>query len=102
MCVRGSEGGCTEFDRVAPELLLELQPQLQTLAGIFVLQHLRLLELREIEVALIPELVAGEFVVGRQKGMRLSITLYLRYLVDGFESCACLGIFACQAAPVQI
>jgi hypothetical protein len=70
-----------ELVGVGPEPLLEHQPVLQRLAGVFVGKHLGRLRLGHIEVAGIPGLVVGEGVVGREQGMSLAITLDLRRLV---------------------
>lgn len=71
-CQRGM-GICrsdhTEFEGIDAELLFKLQPELETGTGVFVLQHLRPLELRQVEIAFVPKLVAGELVIGRQERM---------------------------------
>ena len=46
------------------ELLFQLQAIAKGSAGVLVLQHFGLFQFREIEVALVPALVIGEFVVG--------------------------------------
>ena len=56
-----------EFVGIDAKLSFELEPELKSRASIFELQHLRLLELAQIEVALIPALEIGELVV-RAKG----------------------------------
>ena len=91
-----------ELERVDAEFLLELEPQLETGASVFVLQHFRLLQLGQVEVALVPSLEAGELVIRRQEGMRLAVALDLRHLVDRLESRPRLRIFASQAAAVEI
>src|SRR6185436_14230517 len=50
-------------------------------------------ELGEVEVALVPALEVGEFIVGRKKRMRLAVTLDLRGLVERLPTNTALGIF---------
>ena len=52
-----------ELVRVHAQLLLELQAGLQRRARVFALQHVGLLALAQVEIALVPELEAGEFVI---------------------------------------
>ena len=100
--VRVGRADHAELERVDAEFLLELEPELEPGAGIFVLQHLRLLQLGQVEIALVPQLEAGELVVRRQEGMRLAVALDLRHLVDRLQPRPRLGIGARQAAPVEI
>ena len=75
---------------------LDLQAILQGRAGVFALEHLILLELAQVEVALVPKLEAGEFVRLRQERMRLSVALDLRRFIERFPAYARLGVFAGQ------
>ena len=81
---------------LTPSSCSSFSPSFEARAGILVLQHLGLLQLGQIEIALVPELVAGELVIRRQEGMRLAVALDLRHLVDRLEPRPRLGIFACQ------
>jgi len=73
-----------ELVGVRAELLLEDKPVLQRLACVFALQHVVLLEGREVKVALVQGLVVGKFVGGRQKRMCFTVTFYLGHLVERF------------------
>ena len=56
-----------ELVGIDAEFLLQLEAVLQRRAGILELQHLRLLELAQVQVALVPALEVGELVVGREE-----------------------------------
>ena len=71
-----------ELVGVDAELALELEAVLQRRAGILELEHLRLLQLAQVEIALVPALEIGELVVRRQERMGLAIALDLRRLVE--------------------
>ena len=71
-----------ELVGIDAEFALELEAELQRRARIFELEHLRLLQLAQVEVALVPPLEIGELVVGRQEGMGLAVALDLRRLVE--------------------
>ena len=79
---------------MTPSSAFELEPELQRRARIFELQHLRLLELAQVEVALVPALEIGELVVGRKEGMGLAVALDLRRLIEALPLRTGLGIFA--------
>ena len=85
-----------ELVGIDAELRFELEAGLQRGTRIFALQHLGLLRFAEVEVALVPQLVAGELVVGREVGMRLAVALDLRRLVERLPAGACLGVFRGQ------
>ena len=87
---------------LTPSSCSSLSPSFKPGAGIFVLQHLRLLELGQVEIALVPNLEAGELVIRRQEGMRLAVALDLRHLVDRLEPRPRLGIGARQPAALEI
>ncbi len=91
-----------ELERIDAKFLFELEPELETGAGVLVLQHLRLLELGQVEIALVPQLEAGELVIRRQEGMRLAVALDLRHLIHRFKPRPRLGIGARQSAAVEI
>ena len=83
-----------ELVGIHPELGFHLETVLERRTCVLEFQHLRLLDLSEIEVALVPALEVREFIVGRQKRMRLAVTLDLRGLVQRLPANAVLGIFA--------
>jgi hypothetical protein len=62
--------------------------------GILELQHLQLLELAQVQIALVPTLEVRELIVGRKKRMRFAIAFDLGGLVQDFPFRAGLGIFA--------
>ena len=63
--VRIRRGAQSKLVRIDTDLLFELQAKLQCGARILILKHLVLLELAEIQVALVPGFVVGELVVRR-------------------------------------
>ena len=79
---------------VDAELVLELQAEFQRGAGILELEHLRLLQFAQVEVALVPALEIGEFVVRRKVGMCLAVALDLGRLVETLPLGTRLGVFA--------
>ena len=81
-----------ELVRVRAELRLDLEAELERRARVLVLQHVPLLQLAEIEVALVPPLEAGELVVRREERMRLAVPLDLRGLVDALPARPGLGV----------
>ena len=83
-----------ELVGVHPEFGFHLETVLERRACVLEFQHLRLLHFGEIEVALVPALEVREFIVGRQKRMRLAVALDLRGLVKRLPTHAVLGIFA--------
>src|SRR3984885_7433879 len=83
----------SELVRIDTELGLHLQAVLESGADIFELQHLRLLHLRQIEVALVPAFEIRKLVVGRKKRMGLAVALDLSSLVERLPAHAVLGIF---------
>ena len=62
-----------EFVWIDTEFLLELETDLQRRPGVLVLQHVLFFGHTEVEVALVPGLVVGKLVVGRQEGVGLAI-----------------------------
>ena len=83
-----------ELVGIDAQLLLELEAVLERRARVFELQHLGLLELGQVEIALVPALEIGELVVGRQEGVGLAVALDLRRFVEALPLGAGLGIFA--------
>ncbi len=71
-----------ELVGIGAEPRLQHQAVLQRGARIFVGQHFRGLRPGEIQIGPVPGLVVGEFVLGRQEGMRLAVPLDLGHLVD--------------------
>ena len=84
-----------ELERVDAELLLQLQAFLQRPPRIFPLDHAGLLR-HAGEIGLIPFLELGELVGGRERGMRLAVTLDLGDLVHRLPARPRLGPFAGQ------
>ena len=74
-----------ELERVHAEFPLQQQAVLERLAGVFVLQHLGLLGLGAVEVGLVPLLVVGELVVGREERVRFAVALDLGGLDERLE-----------------
>ena len=64
-----------EFVRIRAELRLNLETKLERGSRVLVLQHVSLLQLAEIEVALVPPFEAGKLVVRREERMRLAVPL---------------------------
>jgi hypothetical protein len=85
-----------ELEGVRAQLLLELQPELESAAGVLVLQHLVLFALAQVEVALVPGAVVGELVVGGQERVRLAVALDLGHLVERLPLRPGLRIFLTQ------
>ena len=79
---------------LTPSSPFELQAEFQGGAGILELEHLRLLQFAEVEIALIPALEIGELVVRRQIRMGLAVALDLGRLIETLPLGARLGIFA--------
>jgi len=73
-----------ELEGVDAEFLLQLQADFQGRARILVLKHLLLLDFGSIQVGIVPGLVIGELVIGRQEGMCLAVTFYLGNFNEGF------------------
>ena len=92
--VRVGAADQAELVGIHAELGFQLEAVLERRTGVLEFQHLRLLHLGEVEVALVPALEVGEFVVGRKKRMRLAVALDLRGLVERLPAHAVLGIFA--------
>ena len=92
MCVGRADHA--ELVRIDAEFALELQAEFQGRAGILVLEHLGLLQFAQIEVALVPPLEIGKFVIRRQVRMCLAIALDLGRFVEALPFGARLGIFA--------
>ena len=90
-----------ELVGIDAEFGLHLQAVPQRRAGILELQHLRLLHLGQIEVALVPALEIRKFVIGRKKRMGLTVTLDLRGFVKRLPAHAVLGIFAVDPLAVE-
>ena len=84
----------SEFIGVDAEFLFDFQTVPKSRTGIFELKHVIRLQHAEVEIALVPLFIAGEFVVRRKKGMRLAISLDLRYLVDSLPERARLRVLA--------
>ena len=78
------------------ELLLKLETVLERGAGVFELQHFWLLIRAQVEVASVPSLVIGEFVIGREERMRLAVALHLGGFNQRFELGARLGVLPRQ------
>ncbi len=87
----------TELVGIDAEFGFHLEAVLERRAGILELQHLRLLHLGQIEVALVPALEIGKFVIGRKKRMGLAIALDLGGFVERLPTGAVLGVFAVDA-----
>ena len=84
-----------EFVGVDAELLASsFEAVLQRRARILELEHLRLLQLAQVEIALVPALEVGELVVRREEGMGLAVALDLRRFVEPLPLGARFGIFA--------
>ena len=83
-----------ELVGVDAELGLQLEAVLERRARVLELQHLRLLRLGKVEVALVPALEIGELVVGRQQGMGFAVALHLGSLIEHLPAGALLGILA--------
>ena len=81
-----------ELVRVGAEFRLEHQAALQRFTRVLAGQHFGPLGFAEIEIALVPGLVVGEFVVRRQQGMGLAVALDLRHFVERFPARALLDV----------
>ena len=92
--VRVGRADHAELVGVDAELVLELQAEFQRGAGILELEHLRLLQFAQVEVALVPALEIREFVVRRKVGMCLAVALDLGRLIETLPLRTRLGVFA--------
>ena len=92
--VRVGAADQAELVGIDAELLFQLQTILQRRAGVLEFQHFRLLQLGQIQVALVPTFEVGEFIVGRQEGVRLAVALDLRRFIEWLPADAVLGILA--------
>ena len=92
--VRVGRADHAELVGIDAELVFQLETVLERRAGVLELEHLRLLEFAEVEVALVPALEVGELVVGREERMRLAVALDLRGFVEALPLRAGLGILA--------
>ena len=90
-----------ELVGIYAEFGLHLEAVLERGTGIFEFQHLRLLQFSQIEVALVPTLEVGEFIIGRKKRMGLAITFDLRGFVERLPAGSILGIFAVDPFAVE-
>ena len=82
--IRGGEGRVAvggadhaEFVGIGTQLLLDLQTQLKRAPRVLVGQHVILLELAQVQVALVPGAVVGELVVRRKERVSFAIALDL-------------------------
>src|SRR5882757_8054049 len=91
----------TEFVGVHPKFGFHLETVLECRADVLKLQHLRPLDFREVEIALVPALEVREFIVGRKKRMRLAVTLDLCSLVKRLPTNAILGIFTVDPSTIE-
>ena len=71
--------------RGCPDLLVQPHPVLQRLVIVLVRDHAGLFR-GKVQVAVVPGLEIGEFVLGRQGRVRLAIALDLGHLVDRLEA----------------
>ena len=85
-----------ELVRIHPQLLLQLQTDLQGGARVLALQHVVLLELAQVEIGLVPKLEVGEFVVLGKERVRLAVALDLGHLVQRLPLDARLRILTRQ------
>ena len=83
-----------ELVGIDAELGFHLQAVLQGRPRVLEFEHRRLLGFAQVQVALVPTLVVGELVVGREERMRLAVALDLRGLVQRFPTHAALGVRA--------
>ena len=90
-----------ELVGIHPEFGFHLEAVLERRTGVLELQHLRLLQLGQVEVALVPALEVREFVVGRKKRMGLAIAFDLRGFVKRLPAHTVLGIFAVDPLAVE-
>jgi hypothetical protein len=98
-CVTIGGADHPELVGVDAELFFELEADLQRRPGVLVLQHVVLLDHAEVEVALVPGLVVGELVIGRQVGVGFAITLDLGGLVERLPLVAGRRVFEVDRFP---
>ena len=83
-----------ELVGIDAEFGFQLQAVLECGAGILEFQHRRLLQFSQVEIALVPTLEVGEFIVRRKERVRLAIALDLRHFVERLPAHPVLGVFA--------
>ncbi len=90
--VRVAAADHAELVRVRAQLRFEQEAVLERRARVFVFKHILCLRNAAVEIALVPDLKAGELVIGREVGVRLAGALGLGHLIEPLPLGACLGI----------